>query len=201
MNTLNMTPIKAAVAPAFQSALATFTAHAADAAQPALQRVAAQQIGEGCTLRTDVYAGPHGSGFAVVAMIKIGSRIITRVRQHSPETWRERDWDHKAIQSALDEDYNAQVTEGITVNGITLAAQKDDCDKFTQLIALLREAEELQPDDAAKMEFRASTVSIADIHNTVHQLTVTQARQFIVQYGHARNALWTDFANRRALLK
>lgn len=188
MNTLTLSQIDAAVDAAFQTALA------------APQRIAPQQIGDGCNLRTDVYVGPRGSGFAVVAQIKIGQRTIARVRQHGPETWREHDWDRKAINDALEADYNAKAAMGITVNGVTLAAAESDRAKFTQLIALLREAEELQSDDASKTAFRASTTKIADIHDAVHEVAVTEARQLIVQYGQTLNALWTDYANRRAAL-
>ena len=201
MNTLTLTQINEAADAAFQTALVIFEAHAADGAKPALQRVAPQQICEGCILRTDVYAGIKGAGFIVVAQLAIGDRTISSIRQHGPETWRERDWDRKAIEDALGADYNAQVAKGITVNGITLAAQKDDRDKFTQLIALLREAEELLPDDAAKAAFRETIVAISDINNTVHEISVMQARQLIVQYGQAVNALWADYANRRAALQ
>ena len=190
MNTLTLSQIGAVADAAFQTTLAL-----------PQQRVVPQAIGDNVTLRTDIYVGPFGSGFAVVAQIKIGERIIIRVRQHGPETARERDWDHQAIQNTLEADYNMHVAKGITVNGITLAAHKDDLDKFTQLIALLREAEELQPDEAAKVAFRASSTKIADVHNTVHEFTVTEARQLIVQYGQAVNALWTDYANRRAALQ
>ena len=43
-----------------------------------------------CTLRTDVYNGPHGSGFAVVATLILGDQSVTIVRQHGPETHREK---------------------------------------------------------------------------------------------------------------
>jgi len=190
MSSLTLSRINGAVDAAFQAALAL----------PQPQRVLPQQIGDNTTLRTDVYNGPRGLGFVVIAQIKIGKRVVTSARQHGPETWRERDWDRKAIQDALEAEYNAQIANGITVNGITLAAQKDDRDKFTQLIALLREAEELQPDETAKAAFRNSTTKIADIHNTVREITITEARQLIVQYGQAVNALWTDYANRRSSL-
>ena len=200
MNTLTLSQIDTAVDAAFQTALASSQAHAADATQPALQKVAPQIIGDSCTLRTDIYTGSHGSGFAVATQLKIGKRTITHIRQYGPETASERDWDHKAILDALEADYNTQVAKGITVNGITLAAQKDDLDKFTQLIALLREAEELQPDEAAKAAFRASNTNITDIQNAVHEVTVTEARQLIVQYGQMVAVLWTNYANQRAAL-
>jgi len=190
MNPLTLAQINAAVDAAFQTALAQ---------NPTIQ-VAIQQIGDNATLRTDLYTGPKGTGFAVVAVIDLGWRKVTISKQHGPETWREQPLDCKAILDALDANYNAQIARGITVNGITLAAQKDDMDKFTQLISLLREAEELQPDDAAKAAFRSSPTTIADIHDVIHLMTVTEARQLIVQYGQAANTLWTDYANRRAAL-
>ena len=89
MNTLNLTQINAAVDAAFASALATWNAHASDATQPALQHSTAQTIGDGVTLRTDVYTGPKGAGFAVVAGIDIHWRTVQIVKQHGPETHRD----------------------------------------------------------------------------------------------------------------
>ncbi len=89
MSTLTITQINAAVDAAFATALTTWNAHAADAAQPALQRSPAQTIGDGVTLRTDVYTGPRGAGFAVVAGIAIHWRTVQVVKQHGPETHRD----------------------------------------------------------------------------------------------------------------
>jgi len=200
MNTLNLTQINAAVDAAFATALATWNAHALDATQPALQHSAAQTIGDGVTLRTDTYTGPKGAGFAVAATLTIGKRALTACKQHGPETWRERALTRDGVLAALEADYAATLSAGITVGGIALAAEANDQAKFSQLVTLLREAEEQCPDDAAKAAFRASTTKIADIHNTLHELTITEARALIVQYGTAVNALWTEYANRRAAL-
>ena len=42
------------------------------------------------TLRADTYNSPNGTGFAVVATIPAGSTSVSIVKQHGPETFRER---------------------------------------------------------------------------------------------------------------
>ncbi|MEI7957898.1 MAG: hypothetical protein WCI40_02220 [Verrucomicrobiota bacterium] len=79
MNTLTLSQINAAVDAAFQTALAL--------AQP--QRIAPQAIGDNATLRTDVYTGPKGSGFVVVAVVDLKWRKLTVAKQHGPEAGRE----------------------------------------------------------------------------------------------------------------
>jgi hypothetical protein len=59
---LNASQIISAVQGAFNTA----------AAQSPPQAVAPAQIGDGCTLRVDVYAGPAGTGFAVTAVTVFG---------------------------------------------------------------------------------------------------------------------------------
>ncbi|MEI6562090.1 MAG: hypothetical protein WCO68_08415 [Verrucomicrobiota bacterium] len=79
MNTLTLTQINEALNAAFQATLAL--------TQP--RRVAPQEIGDNATLRTDVYTGPHGSGFVVVAVVDLPWRKLVISRQHGPETHRE----------------------------------------------------------------------------------------------------------------
>ena len=74
---LKLTEINAAVDAAFNAAVA------------APQRVAPQVLGENATLRTDVYTGPRGAGFAVAAMVDLGWRKLEIARQHGPEMHRE----------------------------------------------------------------------------------------------------------------
>jgi len=200
MNTLNLTQINAAVDAAFATALATWNAHALDATQPALQHSAVQTIGDGVTLRTDVYTGPRGAGFAIFATLTIGKRTLTACKQHGPETGRERALTRDAVLAALEADYAATLSAGITVAGITLAAEANDQAKFSQLMTLLREAEEQCPDDGAKAAFRESATTIVDIRDAVHSMSVAGARALIVQYGTALNVMWTAFAQRREAL-
>lgn len=53
-------------------------------------RVYVVNIGDNCTLQTDVYSGLKGSGFQIVATIDRGYDKLQIVRQHGPETWREK---------------------------------------------------------------------------------------------------------------
>lgn len=80
MSILNLTEINAAMDAAFAKTLAL----------PTPVKVAAHAIGDNATLRTDVYAGPLGSGFAVVATVALPWRKMTLAKQYGPETWRER---------------------------------------------------------------------------------------------------------------
>ncbi|MCX6968481.1 MAG: hypothetical protein NTZ46_12040 [Verrucomicrobia bacterium] len=77
MNTLTLTQVQAAVDSAYQAALA----------MP--QRVATQSIGANATLRTDLYTGPCGSGFIVVATVDLAWRKLVIARQHGPEAGRD----------------------------------------------------------------------------------------------------------------
>lgn len=176
------------MAAAFQSALENPT-----------QASVPSSPGAGLTLRTDIYNGPHGAGFAIIAALKIGDQTLCRVRQHGPETWRERAWDRMAIEAALEADYRAKLAHGVTVNEVTLAADDSDRAKFSQFATLLREAEELKPEEE-RTAFLLSTVKIVDIHNAVHELSVTEARALIVAYGMAAAALWVEFAQQREAL-
>jgi len=80
MNTLTILEIGAAVDAAFETTLA----------QSSAQRVLPQQIGDNATLRTDVYAGPKGTGFVVVATVDLKWRKLVISKQHGLETWRDR---------------------------------------------------------------------------------------------------------------
>ena len=77
MAQLTLSQIVAAMDAAFQAALSN------------PQKVAAQPIGDNAILRTDIYTGPKGSGFAVSAVVDLKWRKLVIARQHGPETWRE----------------------------------------------------------------------------------------------------------------
>lgn len=79
MMILTLREINAAVDAAYKTTLS----------QPSPQRVSSRQIGDNATLRTDVYLGPKGSGFVVVATVDIRWRRLVISKQHGPETWRE----------------------------------------------------------------------------------------------------------------
>jgi len=96
--------------------------------------------------------------------------------------------------------YDTTLSAGITPqgSGIVLAAGAEDTAKFGQLATLLREAEELQPDDAAKAAFRGSPVTITDLSGAAHVVTVDQVRAILVSYGMQLNALFIAYAAKRA---
>jgi len=98
----------------------------------------------------------------------------------------------------IDADYQAALAAGITVGSITLAAEESDQNIFSRLITMLATAEGLQPDDAFKAAFRASSQTIADHSGVAHLMTVTDLRELIVQYGQAVQAVWMTKATRRA---
>ena len=198
MNIITLSTIDAAVNAAFESAQAKFDPTPAGAASIKRLRVASKEIGAGCALCTDVYNGPRGTGFQVGAAVTIGSKRFVCVRNHGPETWRERDWDRKGMKQALDEKYSSRIEAGIEAGGVTLAATEADRAKFSQLMTLLREAEELRATEDQKTEFLDSTVTIADIHGTVHNVSVRQARSIVVDYGMQVNAIWAEWAQAKA---
>lgn len=84
----------------------------------------------------------------------------------------------------------AERKKGIMVNGIRLAAGERDRALFSQGLILLRETEDLLPDEAGKTAFRASPQIITDAEGTLHTLSVTDLRAMLVAYGTAYQTLW-----------
>lgn len=80
---------------------------------------------------------------------------------------------------------------GLTVGALTLACKDKDRAMFAQMLVLLREAEDLQPDEEAKSAFRASMQTITDAAGNTHTISVTDLRAMLVSYGAAYQALWT----------
>lgn len=78
MNTLTLAQINAAVDAAFQTTLAL----------PQPQRIAPKAISDNAILRTDLYTGPRGSGFVVVAVVDLPWRKLTIAKQHGVESGR-----------------------------------------------------------------------------------------------------------------
>ena len=56
---------------------------------------------------------------------------------------------------------------------------------------LLRETEDMLPDEPTKAAFRASPQTITDADGTPHTMTVTDLRALLVAYGAAYQAMWT----------
>lgn len=83
---------------------------------------------------------------------------------------------------------------GLTVGTLTLACKDKDRAMFAQMLTLLREAENLQPDEASKEAFRTSMQTIADADGNTHTMNVTDLRTLLVAYGAAYQALWTAAA-------
>ena len=159
-----------------------------------------EQVCETGTVCTDVYSGPQGTGFQVAGQINIGGALFMRVRQHGPEIWREHSWDRTGMLAALDKAHGRLVGGGICVHGITLRAEESDRASFAQLVTLLREAEELQPDEAAKAAFRNSEVTITDIAGSPHRISTSEVRAMLVEYGLRLNSEWTDLVIAKAEL-
>lgn len=78
MSTISLSEINQAVEAAY--------ATAADSS--AVVHSGPTAIGDHATIQTDIYNGPHGSGWAVTAMITLGVRIVAICKQQGPETWR-----------------------------------------------------------------------------------------------------------------
>lgn len=77
---------------------------------------------------------------------------------------------------------------------IRLAAKEKDRSLFAQGLILLRETEDLQPDEDAKNAFRSSMQTIADADGNTHTMSVTALRALLVAYGATYQALWTAAA-------
>lgn len=124
---LTLSQVSEAVHNAFQATLAL----------PKPQTAPAIAIGENATLRTDVYTGPEGSGFAVTALLDLGWRKLAIVMQQGPETHR----DHPAppiddllkectakraeayeVRKCSDKDYVDAITKQFSTDTIIKAA-------------------------------------------------------------------------------
>jgi len=81
--------------------------------------------------------------------------------------------------------------EGIVIEGIRLAASEQDRSLFAQGLVLLREAEDMLPNEAAKTAFRQSPQTVADATGKLHTLSVTNLRSMLIAYGQAYQAMWT----------
>lgn len=73
--------------------------------------------------------------------------------------------------------------------GIKLLCGKEDRAKFSQLLVMLREAEELLPADQ-RDAFKSSDITFSDANGSSCTRSVTAFRQLMVEYGQAYNALW-----------
>lgn len=80
---------------------------------------------------------------------------------------------------------------GITIGGIRLAASPADRSQFAQMLVLLREAEDLLPDEPTKQAFRQAPQTITDAHGNPHTMTIASLRALLVAYGQAYQTLWS----------
>jgi hypothetical protein len=94
---------------------------------------------------------------------------------------------NKAIVDAKWQLYLAQ-TKGVKVTEvITLGASDSDRAAFSQLLVLLREAQELSADKEA---FVNSYYPITDANGVAHIVTVTELRNILVTYGMMYQSIW-----------
>ena len=182
----------------------TFSAvEAAVATAMAAPEKGVRQVADNCSLRTVVYTSAKGAGVEVRATVMAAGVAVTLVRQRGPEVFREvAPPDFAVLQakafSKAQAEYDEAVANGIVVNGTTFGARDGDRAAFNQLLTLLREAEELEPDDPAKTAFRASVRTVADKAGAPHQMTVDQIRSAMVQYGQVINGLWAALVTTKA---
>lgn len=101
--------------------------------------------------------------------------------------------------AAAEAQYAKELADGITINGLTLAAAESDRNAFSQLLGMLATAEALLAENDREA-FRDSSQVIADAAGATHQMTVTQLRQSIVGYGQAIQQGWIVQVQRRAAI-
>jgi hypothetical protein len=70
---------------------------------------------------------------------------------------------------------------------ITLGATDSDRAAFSQLLVLLREAQQLSTDQTA---FANSSYPITDINGVPHIVTVNELRNILVTYGMMYQSIW-----------
>jgi GR25 family glycosyltransferase involved in LPS biosynthesis len=92
--------------------------------------------------------------------------------------------------------FEARLRDGIEVNGVRLPALPSDRAAYAELLLLLREAHDLQPDAAAKAAFRALKHKIIDATGTARDLDLLELRELLVQYGLTYKTLWDQHTTR-----
>jgi hypothetical protein len=152
-------------------------------AQTPPQKVAAQAIGDNATLRTDVYAGPKGTGVVVAATVDLKWRKLSIAKQHGPEAQREQPAPPlasilKMVQSGFDSALAKGYSDATT--GLTLAITDVDRQQFDALDAHLTRAGTADDSD----------VTIADISRVAHVLTFAAFRALLVRAGDYYLGLW-----------
>jgi hypothetical protein len=179
----DLTAINDAIETAYQTALAN----------PRKQPATPVNGNPDQTVSVILYETPQGSGFRVAGRITVAGHCFVRILNHGPDEASARDWpdiDHEVARRSLVKAEQLGITLPFGGGTITLAAKEKDRSLFAQALILFREAEDLQPDAAAKEAFRNSTVTIADHSGIPHALTVSQARQLLVAFGSAYQTLW-----------
>lgn len=96
----------------------------------------------------------------------------------------------------VEREHAADMADGITVGGMTLAAGVQDVNTFANQITLMATAESLLPEESREA-FRATQQNFWEKDGTIHQATVTELRVLLVQYGMAVQAAKSAVANRR----
>lgn len=88
--------------------------------------------------------------------------------------------------------WNDLVQNGIQVSSYTLRCAESDRNAFAQLLIMLNEAE--------RVNSLPSTVPIIDASDTVHNLSVANARLLLVSYGLNYQNMWTTKVNTISLI-
>ena len=157
-------------------------------------RVATAPLSDNCTIRTDVYVGPKGSGFIVTATLDLGYCTIMTCKQHGPETWRERPFPNSAtLLGMLQKGLDAKVALGFSdpVTGITLALTSEDRAAFDALYNHLQR--KATPDD--------EVITIAALDRTPHNITFAGFHALLVRAGDYYSGLWGNKLQQEILAK
>ena len=108
--------------------------------------------------------------------------------------------DRKGLLRALDASYAATCAAGVTVQGVQWKATDSALNSFTALAALLREKEAALTTDESRAALHGSQVTLMDLNDAPHSMTVVGFRAFVTAYGDAVLALWHSYTEQRAAL-
>lgn len=177
-----------AVLDAVDAAYATAQSHPAKVAPAAISGASSW------TLRTDLYAGPRGSGFQVVATLTLLDTVFSIRKQSGPETTRQNMPDlaafKKSVHAGIDAQYATRIARGIKATygdaSIVLSASEADQNAFNRLLNLLNTAP------------MPGTVTITDNRGIPHAVQVVDVYTILGSYGQQIAALWSGYVTAKA---
>ena len=98
-----------------------------------------------------------------------------------------------ARRQQLESSWEQRLTQGITVDSLTLRCQETDRNAFSQLLVMIAEAE--------RLEQLPASVPVTDRSGQIHMKSVAELRGLLLAYGNAYQSLWVQKAQLHAAIE